>query len=74
MFRTMTWLIVSPTEKKQGQVANVIRECGYRTWQQVGDEVKAPLEQNRRSIFNDVQRQTLQRTNKLRVFQTITEH
>ena len=38
-------------KSKKGQVANLIRECDYRTWQQVGDEVKVPLEQNLRSIF-----------------------
>jgi len=51
MFRTMTWLIFSLTEKQKGQVANLIPGCHRRTWQQVGDEVKVPLEQNWRSIF-----------------------
>ena len=51
MFRTMAWLIFSSTEKQKGQVANLIRGCDYRTWQQVGDEVKVPLEENWRSIF-----------------------
>ena len=51
MFRTITWLIFSSTKKWKGQIANLIRGCHCRTWQQVGDEGKVPLEQNWRCIF-----------------------